>query len=285
MIFAYKITYVLLIVISCILVSMFYNKYNYLAKIHNKLFPIYIHQIKLNSDLTKEKYYNVIMKNIPRQITNEELIFLLKYKKFMELPNVYSMCGKNEINQVKKLLTNIINNNISGCLIEMGIWRGGMSIWMQAILKYYNSKRDIYLFDTFGTFPEPNHKKDIYLYNITKLLFENPASVNDVINNFKKMNLLDNNIKFIVGKFKNTIPNKPINNIALLRCDADHYDSTKIILEHYYWKINKGGYIIIDDYNNIHVACKNAVDEFRTKYNITNKIMDIYLDSVYWQII
>ena len=260
-----------------------YNKKNYLMKMRNRIFPIYISQMKLNNDVTKEKYYHVILNTVPRNISNEELKYLLKYKKFVEC-NVYSMADPSEINQTEKLLMHVIKNNIIGSVLEMGVWRGGMCMWIQAIFKHCNSYRDLYLFDTFGSFPKSNYNKDSYIHDITNLLFENPHSVDAVIDNFRKMNLLNKNMNFIVGEFKDTVPETNLDSIALLRCDADYYDSTIIILENYYWKITKNGFIIIDDYNNKFLGCKNAVDEFREKYHISNKIIDEYGGSVYWQV-
>jgi O-methyltransferase len=240
--------------------------------------------MKLKSDLSKEPYYNEIIKTSPRKLSKEELIYLLKYKKFMELSNVYSMCELPEVNQTYTLLKDIIDNNIQGSLVEMGVWHGGMCLWMQAIIKHYNVQKNIWLFDTYGYFPAPQHAKDKYIHNITKLLFENSPCVNKVIYNFEDLGLYDTNLKFIVGEFKNTVPTTRIDNIALLRCDADHYDSTKIILENYYWKISKGGYVIIDDYNNEFVGCKDAVLEFREQNNVMSKIIDTHGGSVYWKI-
>jgi O-methyltransferase len=281
----HKIFYLIIFISALYIFIKLYHKYNYLTSMHHKIFPIYMNQIKLNNDLTKEQYYNDIIKNVPRNISKDELIYLLQYKKFMELPNVYSMCAYNEIKQTQDLLVDVINNNIEGSLVETGVWRGGIGMWMQAILKYYNVRKDIWLFDMFGLFPEPIHEKDKYINNIIKFLFANPPTVDDVRNNFRKMDLLDSNIKFVVGEFKNTVPVSKINNIALLRLDGDHYDSTMIVLENYYWNISKGGYCIIDDYNNEHIACRNAVDEFRLKHSINNKIIDTHGGSVYWQII
>lgn len=43
----------------------------------------------------------------------------------------------------------------------------------------------------------------------------------EVTNNFKKYNLLDNNVKFIKGFFENSLKNTEIDKLSLLRLDGD----------------------------------------------------------------
>ncbi|AYV78325.1 MAG: macrocin o-methyltransferase, partial [Edafosvirus sp.] len=85
------------------------------------------------------------------------------------------------------------------------------------------------------------------------------------------------------GLFQNTVPITVIPKIAILRLDGDYYESTMVVLEAYYFNITKGGYIIVDDYNNDFLACKQAVDDFRKKHNITNVIQQSN-GAIYWQV-
>lgn len=275
----------LVIFILIILFTLYYFfKPDYLSNIRNKIFPYYISDINLCKNLELEKNYNLIVSSAPRELSAHEKEFLLKYKKFVDDPNTYSMCELKDIDQMKILLGNVITNNIPGCIIETGVWKGGMGMWMKAILNSYKDNRDIFLYDIFGKFPPPSNSKDGYIHSITNMLFENTPTVSDVQNNFQKFGLFDANIKFVIGDIMNTVPQNQVNQIALLHCDSDYYESTKVVLENFYWKISKGGYIIIDDYNNEYLACKIAVDEFRTKYNILTPITSISGSSVYWEV-
>jgi len=62
---------------------------------------------------------------------------------------------------------------------------------------------------------------------------------------FEKYDLLDNQVKFLSGWFKDTLPTAPIKKLALLRQDADIYESTYQALENLYPKLSIGGYVII----------------------------------------
>ncbi|AVL94424.1 macrocin O-methyl transferase [Moumouvirus australiensis] len=200
----------------------------------------------------------------------------------MDLPNVYSMCDNNKIKQIEHIIKEVFKRNIPGSFVETGVWKGGMAMWMKCIMKYHNQDRNLWLFDTFDSFPEPKHSKDKIIHNITNLLFEKNPTVQNVRENFKKFGLLDDKVHFVVGNFSKTLQYTDPGKISILRLDSDYYDSTLFVLVSYYHKVVSGGYIIIDDYNNYHVACKNAVDYFRKINKIKSPIFDINKESVYW---
>ncbi|XWV25715.1 macrocin o-methyltransferase [Tupanvirus soda lake] len=273
------------IIIGLLLLTLgyyFFRKWYYLVYLRNKIFPMHITDIKLEKDITLEPNYNRIIAAAPRKLTFNEMVFLLKYKKFVDLPNIYSMCDTNKINQMKFLLDNVIKKNINGSIVETGVWKGGMGMWIKCILKYHNDCRDVWLFDTFKYFPNSQYQTDINIHGITNILFEKMPSADNVKYNFQKFGLLDDKIHIVPGNFNDTLSLVNPGKIAILRLDSDYYDSTLYVLEMYYWRVVKGGYVVIDDYNNNHVGCKKAVNDFRSKYNIINSIYDAHNESIYW---
>jgi len=64
----------------------------------------------------------------------------------------------------------------------------------------------------------------------------------------------------VKGWFNDTLPNAKVGPIALLRMDADWYDSTKQILDSFAHRLVSGGLIIVDDYYLIQ-GCTRAVNE------------------------
>jgi O-methyltransferase len=51
-------------------------------------------------------------------------------------------------------------------------------------------------------------------------------SLDVVKSNFRKYDLLDEQVKFLKGWFKDTLPTAPIEKLAVLRLDGDMYEST-----------------------------------------------------------
>lgn len=100
--------------------------------------------------------------------------------------------------------------------------------------------------------------------------------------NFARYGLLDNRVKFLVGWFKDTLPQAPIERLSILRIDADMYEGTIQSLESLNSKVSPGGYVIVDDYGAIQ-SCRKAVDDFRQHQRIAAPLKEIDWTGVYWQ--
>ena len=81
---------------------------------------------------------------------------------------------------------------------------------------------------------------------------------------FARYDLLDDQVRFVEGWFKDTMPPlaQEVGPIAVLRADGDMYESTIDVLTHLEPLVSPGGFAIIDDYNGIE-ACQQAVTDHR----------------------
>jgi len=199
-------------------------------------------------------------------------------------PNAYTMLSLKQLNAIDFMYADIIKNNIPGDLIECGVWRGGATIFMKALLKSNNdTTRKVWVSDSFEGCPKPDVAK--YPADANSNWFAAPElaiSLEQVQNNFKKFNLLDSNIIFLKGWFKNTLPIAQIKKLALLRVDGDLYESTMDAISALYDKLSVGGYFIDDDYGSIPQS-KKAIDDYRNLHYITEEIIPIDATGVYWK--
>lgn len=84
-----------------------------------------------------------------------------------------------------------------------------------------------------------------------------------------------------VGWFEEVLPVNPVPPIAILRLDADLYNSTYVCLKHLYTKVIKGGVIVIDDW--ALPGCRQAVvDYFLESLPELNFIKDENSTVAYW---
>ena len=195
-----------------------------------------------------------------------------------------TMIGLKRLDNIEYCVGEILKDTIPGDFIETGVWRGGATIFMKALLKVSNiTDRIVWVADSFEGLPKPNEEKyaadkgDKH-YNKTALAI----SKEQVANNFKKYGLLDDNVKFLKGWFKDTLPTAPIQNLALVRLDGDMYESTMDGLVNLYPKLSKGGFIIIDDWGAVK-GCKQAVNDYRKEHGITGEIVTIDWTGVFWR--
>lgn len=195
----------------------------------------------------------------------------------------HTMIGMKRLNNIQSCLEDVIAHNVEGDVIETGVWRGGATIFMRAILKAHDiTNRKVWVADSFEGLPAPDEVKypqdqEMRLHLVSHLA----VSLEQVKDNFKKYNLLDDQVCFLKGWFKDTLPTAPIKKLAILRLDGDLYESTMQALIALYDKVSIGGYIIIDDF--AIQACNQAVHDFRAERNITQQLIPIDTCTVYWQ--
>jgi hypothetical protein len=196
----------------------------------------------------------------------------------------HTMIGLKRLENIQLLVEQILKNSIAGDFIEAGVWRGGAVIFMRALLKAYGiNNKIVWVADSFEGLPQPNLRKypqdkKSYLHKVPFL----SVSLEEVKHNFQCYDLLDGQVSFLKGWFKNTLSKAKIQRLSLIRIDADMYESTMDALVSLYPKLSKGGFIIIDEYLLLD-SCRKAVDDFRHTNNIVDKIIQIDWSGIYWK--
>jgi O-methyltransferase len=137
--------------------------------------------------------------------------------------------------------------------------------------------------DSFEGLPKPELAQDFETGDCSKDTYPNLAvSLEEVRALFERYGLLDAQVQFLKGWFKDTLLAAPIEQLALLRLDGDMYSSTMDALRALYHKVAPGGFVIIDDYHSF-AGCKQAVDNFRRKQQISEPMEQIDVAAVYWR--
>ena len=194
-----------------------------------------------------------------------------------------TMMGLRRLANVRHCIESALADGVPGDLLEAGAWRGGGSIFMRGVLKAHGcTDRTVWVADSFEGLPTP----DAAFPDDKALRFDRIAylavSEAEVRHNFERYGLLDDQVRFLPGWFKNTLPQAPVKQLAVLRLDGDLYQSTYEALDALYPRLSPGGYCIIDDYGTIR-ACRKAVHHYRTRHGIRDKIQDIDGWGSYWR--
>lgn len=200
--------------------------------------------------------------------------------------NAHTMIGLKRLDNIQFCVEDVLTNDVPGDLIETGVWRGGATIFMRAILKVYGvHNRTVWVADSFEGLPPPNTEK--YPYDAEDVLYtcnQLAIPVEQVKENFERYGLLDDQVRFLKGWFNQTLPTAPLEKLAVIRLDGDMYESTMDALVSLYPKLSVGGYVIVDDYSNEGTpACRQAVDDYRKLHSITDEIVRVDWTGVYWQ--
>jgi len=196
----------------------------------------------------------------------------------------FSMIGGVRMRNLRYACETVVLDGIEGDFIETGVWRGGACILMAGILAAYDDDtRRVFVADSFAGLPPPdvqNFPGDAGDQHHTYA--ELQVSRADVEDNFRRFGLLGERVVFLEGWFKDTLPNAPIEQLAILRLDGDMYESTIEALDALYHKVSYGGFVIVDDY--FMAPCAKAVHDFRERHGITSPILPIDGMGTYWRV-
>jgi O-methyltransferase len=151
------------------------------------------------------------------------------------------MTIEQEVN-IFHLLSRVILLKISGAVVEFGCHEGLTTAIMQKTLDGLNSKKRIYVYDSFEGLPKIS-KKDK-----SPVCKEGALKTNEknLIQTFSKLKLKKPKINKYW--FKDIPKSKLPKNICFAHLDGDLYSSIKESLEKIYPILSKGAIVVIDDY-------------------------------------
>lgn len=195
-----------------------------------------------------------------------------------------TMIGAKRLDNLQLCVETVLKDGVPGDFIETGIWRGGAVILMRAILKAHGvTDRVVFGADSFEGLPKPDADKYPADSGDRHWTFDQLAvSLEQVSANVARYGLLDDQVRFLKGWFKDTLPAAPIERLAIARLDGDMYESTMEALEVLYPKLQPGGFLIVDDYGAVE-GCKRAIEDYRARLSITEPMVPIDWAGVYWR--
>jgi O-methyltransferase len=195
-----------------------------------------------------------------------------------------TMVGLARLDMLERAVHTLVAEQVPGDLIEAGTWRGGAAILMRAALRAHgDGSRRVWVADSFAGLPKPDgrHAADAGSSHWrSNAVLAVPLA--EVRANFARYGLLDEQVRFLPGWFKDTLPHAPIERLALLRIDGDLYASTMDALDSLYPRLSPGGFAVIDDYGAL-PECRQAVEDYRRRHGIAAPLQHIDWTGVYWR--
>jgi hypothetical protein len=241
-------------------------------------------------DLLKRSLTNTIFEIEP-DIDDDEFRFTMQRVSHYVNSDAVSMIPLARFDNIENCIKDILRDNIPGDLIETGVWRGGAAIFMRGVLKAYGATdRLVWGADSFEGLPKPDPERfpleaTAQSGPVIQKAYQNLAvGLEEVKRNFAAYGLLDDQVRFLKGWFKDTLPAAPIGKLSLMRLDGDFYESTRDGLNFLFDKLSIGGYVIIDDYGeDSWTYCRKAVDEFRSERHIEDPLIPVDSKCSYWK--
>ncbi len=193
-----------------------------------------------------------------------------------------------------ELARRVERDGVSGAYVECGVWRGGAAALLALLARREGKGRRTHLFDSFQGLPSPTvhdgalegpgpkgvgertDLEPVGLYVATR------EDVSQFL--FEALRLDPGRVLLHEGWFQHTLPalRDAVKPIALLRIDADWYESVKACLEGLYDNVAEGGYVILDDYGS-YPGCRRAFEEFRAEKGLREALHRIDAHGVWFR--
>jgi O-methyltransferase len=152
-----------------------------------------------------------------------------------------------QVEQLKK-------NQISGAFAELGVHKGETA----RAIHHMDQERTFYLFDTFEGFKS----EDLALENQTDERFTEGMFADTSVEMVARYIDGNDNLHYKSGLFPETAAGLEATTFAFVHIDADLYSPTIAALKFFYPRLNKGGVMIIHDYNHNWEGIPKAINEF-----------------------
>jgi O-methyltransferase len=189
------------------------------------------------------------------------------YEKFRDFTMIPDWVYRDNLVLAEKVL------HIPGCVVECGVWKGGMIAGIASML---GNDREYFLFDSFEGLPPAQEidgksaiawQEDRYSADY----HDNCTAQIEIADKAMRLSKATS-YHLVKGWFDHTLPTfRAPQPIALLRLDADWYESTTLCLEHLFDQVAVGGLIVLDDYYTWD-GCSRAVHDFLSRHSLVERI-------------
>jgi O-methyltransferase len=202
------------------------------------------------------------------------LINMVRYIKLFRKYKDSTMINARAYVENLALLSLALKALPAGAIVECGTWKGGMAAGM---IEIGGSNRRYFFFDSFSGLPPardidgPEARR--WQSDTASPRFNDncSATVDEFEATLRKTNISHELYVVKKGFFEQTFPSFESPPIAVLRLDADWYDSTLICLEKFWDRVIPGGLILIDDYY-MWDGCSRAVHDFLSRRSASERI-------------
>ena len=194
----------------------------------------------------------------------------------------YTMTSPARIRALCSATRYVVDADIPGAIVECGVWRGGMCAALAGLL---GPERAYYLLDSFEGLPLADAAKD----GDRALAWQGDVASPSYHDNCRaEMAWADQAMArtgaprytLVKGWFADTLPRFDPGPIALLRLDADWYESTLECLTALYPRVARDGLILIDDYDTWD-GCTRAVHDYLSRHSLAERIRQMPSGTTY----
>ncbi|MDB4459025.1 TylF/MycF family methyltransferase [bacterium] len=183
------------------------------------------------------------------------LVFPNENDRLMNKVQSHTLTDRQRMRSLIRYSRLISKNSIPGSFVECGTYKGGTAGLLASSMP---ANRHLWLYDSFQGMPNPTQIDGNEAQKWTGACLASPQDVKDVM---ERLSIDSSQYTIKEGWFNDTFKQELPEQVSLLHCDADWYDSVILVLETFYDLIPDGGCIILDDFG-YWEGCREAFYDF-----------------------
>ena len=190
----------------------------------------------------------------------------------------YTAMGRAQLDHLEACLDAVRDEAVPGDFVECGTARGGGAIFIRAYLDGHEiAGRRVFVADRFRASPDPDQAPTMPRQGVAGFR----ADLNLVRDGFERFGLLDERVRFLQGPMAATLPDAPVEEIAVLRVGRGLGAEVRVVLDALYDRLAVGGFVIVDD--RTESACREHADAFRSARSIEAPLEHVDASAISWR--
>ncbi|HRW36824.1 MAG TPA: CmcI family methyltransferase [Aquihabitans sp.] len=191
----------------------------------------------------------------------------------------YTAVGRRRLDELEAALEQVRAEEVPGDLVEVGTGRGGGAIFLRAFLEAHElADRRVFVADRFRAAPEGARSVDLRRDKVDGLR----SDLNQVRDGFERFELLDDRVRFLQGPPAATLPDAPIEQVALLRIGpGTSADDCRVALDELYGALSIGATVMVDAAAD--AAVVEVVRSFRADRGIEGPLEALEPPTLTWR--
>ncbi len=187
----------------------------------------------------------------------------------------YTLSDPCRLQNLASLANRVNQQNIPGDFVECGVYKGGSA----AILaQHLENERKIWLYDSFAGMPPTTEPDGTDAQAWVGDCVGSVVAVEEVM---QLTQVAPEAYQINVGWFQETFSVALPEQVALLHCDADWYESVSLVLETFYPRMPTGACVILDDFG-YWEGCREAFYDFCGRHREKPLLERVGSTQAYW---
>jgi O-methyltransferase len=187
----------------------------------------------------------------------------------------YTMCDTQRLESLWNLINSTNKLGVKGDIVECGCYKGGSAALLRAGM---GPGRRLWIYDSFQGMPETTEQDGGEAGNWVGSC---TAHIDDVREILRHTEAKDEEFIIREGLFIKTFEMDLPEKVAFLHCDADWYDSVRLVLETFYPRMPKGACIVLDDFG-YWEGCRKAFYDFCERHDEKPLLERVGITQAWW---